>query len=195
MALFFLTSFYAYDVVFFSEWTHLNAKNLCRLLRYFYLALGLKVNLVKCSLFGDGGDYDLGEMTSIIHCRVGSFPFNYLGLLVGANRSWKPIVNNFKSRLAIWKAKQLSFGGKITLIKSILNSLPTYFFSLYKAPVQVIEDPERLKGSFLRWIERCLKSEMGHVGEDHCSYGIWGFGFWFASRHKFGVALQVVVEI
>ncbi|KAJ0572302.1 hypothetical protein HanLR1_Chr06g0199401 [Helianthus annuus] len=92
-------------------------------------------------------------MANSLGCRVGSFPFKHLGLQVGANmnlvKNWQPVVEIFKKRLAIWKAKTLSFGGKLTLIKSVLNALPTYYFSLYRAPECVINQLERLRREFL----------------------------------------------
>ncbi|KAJ0476786.1 putative reverse transcriptase zinc-binding domain-containing protein [Helianthus annuus] len=63
--------------------------------------------------------------------------------------NWKPVYDIFESRLALWKSSLLSIGGRITLIRSVLVSLPNYFFSLYKAPVKVINDLERMIRKFL----------------------------------------------
>ncbi|XP_021980086.1 uncharacterized protein LOC110876218 [Helianthus annuus] len=72
-------------------------------------------------------------------CRSGVTPFSYLGILVGANMSrisnWDPVLKVFKTRLSKWKSKVLSIGGRLTLIKSVLESLPSYYFSVFKAPV------------------------------------------------------------
>ena len=47
--------------------------------------------------------------------------FSYIGIPVGANmtlkRNWRPIIDKFQSSLSIWKAKTLSLGGRLTLIK------------------------------------------------------------------------------
>lgn len=70
--------------------------------------------------------------------KVDTFPFSYLGVPVGANmglkKHWKPIVDKFRSRLSDWKANLLSLGGRVTFIKSVLNSLPTNYISLFKTP-------------------------------------------------------------
>ncbi|XP_071700540.1 uncharacterized protein [Rutidosis leptorrhynchoides] len=55
---------------------------------------------------------------------------------------WSPVFDKFKKRLADWKAKSISYGGRLTLIKAVLSSLPQYYFSLFKAPVSVIKDLE-----------------------------------------------------
>ncbi|KAJ0503263.1 putative RNA-directed DNA polymerase [Helianthus annuus] len=140
---------YADDVVFIGEWSIVNVNNLRRILRCFYLASGLKVNLDKCSIYGVGvNEGEVEAMAQVLKCRKGTFPFKHLGLLVGANmnlaRNWKPVIDTFKNRLSLWKAKTLSYGGRITLIKSVLNALPTYYLSLFKAPVKVIDALDRI---------------------------------------------------
>ncbi|KAJ0732921.1 putative RNA-directed DNA polymerase [Helianthus annuus] len=175
---------YADDVVFMGEWSSENAINLRRILRCFHLASGLKVNLAKCSLFGIGvSDVEVQLLANILSCKRGSFPFKHLGLVVGANmnliRNWKPVIDVFKKRLSIWKAKNLSYGGRITLLKSVLNSLPTYFFSLYKAPAKVIEILERMRRVFF-WGGVDDNSYMSWMAWEKVSapteYGGLGFG-------------------
>ncbi|XP_021971300.1 uncharacterized protein LOC110866461 [Helianthus annuus] len=51
--------------------------------------------------------------------------------------------------LARWKGSLLSIGGRLTLINSVMERLPGYSFSLYKAPVQVINDLESKIRNFL----------------------------------------------
>ncbi|XP_071720790.1 uncharacterized protein [Rutidosis leptorrhynchoides] len=84
--------------------------------------------------------------------RTESFPFNYLGLPIGANpklyKNWAPIFDKFKKRLADWKCKTISFGGRLTLIKSVLTNLPLYYFSLFKAPVGFLKELEGLRRDF-----------------------------------------------
>ncbi|KAJ0727756.1 putative RNA-directed DNA polymerase [Helianthus annuus] len=175
---------YADDVIFLGEWSTENASNLRRILRCFYLASGLKVNLAKSSVYGVGiNQHEVQSMATFLGCKSGSFPFKHLGLVVGANmnlvKNWKPIIDLFKNRLAIWKAKQLSYGGRVTLLKSVLNALPTYFFSLYKAPNQVIDALDRLRRVFF-WGGSEEKAKMNWVAWDNViapiEYGGLGFG-------------------
>nr|KAJ0186645.1 hypothetical protein LSAT_V11C900459430 [Lactuca sativa] len=37
-----------------------------------------------------------------------------------------------------WKAKCLSFGGRLTLVNSVLNSLLLYYFSIFRAPKKLL---------------------------------------------------------
>lgn len=43
----------------------------------------------------------------------------------------------------MWKASTLSFGGKLTLTKYVLGSLPTYFLSFLKAREEIIDSLEK----------------------------------------------------
>ena len=61
-----------------------------------------------------------------------------------------PRENGEKERtLAGWKRLYLSKGGKVTLIKSSLSSLPTYFLSLLPLPRKVAKHMEKLQRDFL----------------------------------------------
>lgn len=40
-------------------------------------------------------------------------------------KNGKPIIDKFHSKLSIWKAKTMSFGGQLTLVKTNLCNLPT----------------------------------------------------------------------
>ena len=72
---------------------------------------------------------------------------------VGANinrtKNWQPIIDRFRAKLCLWKAKTLSFGGRLTLIKSVLGNLPNYYLSLFKAPTGVMEKLETIRRRFL----------------------------------------------
>nr|GEX60003.1 UvrD-like helicase, ATP-binding domain, P-loop containing nucleoside triphosphate hydrolase [Tanacetum cinerariifolium] len=61
-------------------------------------------------------------------CGIGEFPLTYLGLPIGENmrwiNAWGPVVEKFINKLADWKAKTMSFGGHLTLVKSVLGSFP-----------------------------------------------------------------------
>ncbi|KAJ0589501.1 putative reverse transcriptase zinc-binding domain-containing protein [Helianthus annuus] len=92
-------------------------------------------------------------MAKVVGCKPECPPFKYLGLVVGANmnrvRNWQPVMDVFHSRPAKWKSHLLSIGGRVVLIKSVLESLPSYYFSLYKAPKKVINDLESIIKRFL----------------------------------------------
>lgn len=62
--------------------------------------------------------------------------------------SWNNIIEKFKHKLSDWKGKSLSFGGRLTLVKAVLGSMALYYFSLFRAPMSVINVLERLRSRF-----------------------------------------------
>lgn len=146
--------FYADDALFIGDWSISNIKNLARILRCFHIASGLKVNFTKSRIFGIGVDPTIVERwTAPLGCKHATLPFIYLGVPIGANmrlkKNWKPVVDRFREKLSKWKAKTLSFGGRLTLIKAVLGSLPTYYFSLFLAPNCVLDLLEKIRRNFL----------------------------------------------
>lgn len=81
------------------------------------------------------------SLASFLGCKVASLPRKYFGLPLGApfkaKSSWDEIVEKIERRLVGWKRMYLSKGGRLTLIKSTLSNLPTYFLSLFSLPVGV----------------------------------------------------------
>ena len=93
------------------------------------------------------------ELVEILGCRESALPLKYLGLPLGASFKdksiWNPILEKMERRLAGWKRLYLPKGGKVTLIKSTLSSLPTYFLSLFPIPTKVAKRIEKLQRDFL----------------------------------------------
>lgn len=158
---------YADDVIFLGSWSLENIKNLIRILRWFKLASGLKVNMSKSKIYGLGvQSCELDLVVRSFCCSIGSFPITYLGLPVGVSMvretHWKPIIEKFQAKLSRWKASTLSFGGRLTLCNSVLNSLGSFYFSLYKAPAKVLKSLERIRMKFF-WGGSLEASKMAWV--------------------------------
>ena len=77
----------------------------------------------------------------------------YLGMPLGASHRsptvWNPILEKIERKLVSWKKLYLSKGRRLTLLKSTLSSLPTYFLSLFIIPTHVANKIERLQRDFL----------------------------------------------
>ena len=58
-------------------------------------------------------------------------------------------MEKFERRLVGWKKLYLSKGGRLSLIKSFLSSLLTYFLSLFTIPTSVANKIEKLRRDFL----------------------------------------------
>lgn len=77
----------------------------------------------------------------LLHCKVGSLPFKYPGLLVSANPkkkcTWDLLVNLVSKRLSSWRNRFSNLGGRVVLLNSALNFIPVFFFSFMKMPILV----------------------------------------------------------
>ncbi|GKC13299.1 hypothetical protein Tco_1010081 [Tanacetum coccineum] len=138
--------FYADDAVFIGEWKEDNLRYLVCILQSFYLASGLRINIQKYNLMGVCGvEFDeISRGATLISCDASKLPFKYLGVMVGSNMariySWDLIIDKVVVRMSKRKAKSLSIGGRFTLTKSVLSTIPLFYFSIFKFP----------DGSFLR---------------------------------------------
>lgn len=122
-------------------------------LRCFEVVSGLKLNLTKSSLIAVGEAPNLDQLAADLGCCMGDLPFSYLGMPLGSSFKWRdvwdPVLDRMRKHLAGWKACYLSKGGHLTLIKASLASIPTYFLSLFVAPMSICKVTEQLQQDFL----------------------------------------------
>ncbi|GKA84529.1 RNA-directed DNA polymerase, eukaryota [Tanacetum coccineum] len=145
--------FYADDAVFIGKWDRANVVTIVHMLKCFFMASGLQINIHKSKLMGIGvSQEEVRAAASIIGCSTFSNPFTYLGVKVGMSsskrKSWDEVIGKISARLSKWKIKTLSIGGCLTLIKLVLTSLPLYHMSIYKAPMGVLRDMESFRRRF-----------------------------------------------
>ena len=105
----------------------------------------------------------------------------YLGMPLGTSFKttsiWNLILEKMEKKLSGWKRFYLSKGGRLTLLKSTLSSLPTYFLSLFTIPKAVAARIESIQRNFLwgsfegsfkyplvAWDKVCSPIEMGGLG-------------------------------
>jgi exonuclease III len=152
---------YADDTILFCDAHPEQLLYIRMVLTCFEAVTGLKVNMTKSEMVPIGEVTDLGVLADLLYCHISSLPLQYLGMPLGASFKalsiWTPIIEKIERRLAGWKKMYLSKGGRLTLLKSTLSSLPTYFLSLFPIPVSVAKRIERLQRNFL-W---------GGMGEEH----------------------------
>ena len=131
-----------------------NVRALKATLRAFELISGLKINYAK-SCFGAFGVSDQwrSDVAKYLNCTLLSIPFTYLGIPIGANprrtQMWNYIVHKYERKLAKWKQRYISWGGRVTIIKGALTSIPIYFLSFFRIPKTVVERLKRIQHRFL----------------------------------------------
>ncbi|GJT01134.1 RNA-directed DNA polymerase, eukaryota, reverse transcriptase zinc-binding domain protein [Tanacetum coccineum] len=154
--------FYADDAIFVGDWNLSNLSIVVHVLKWFHLASGLKINLHKSKLMGVGISQDVvASVARSIGCATLHTPFNYLGIKVGGFMLkisfWDDVAAKLSSRLSKWKLRTLSIGGRLTLIKSVLSSLPLYYISSFKMPISVLKKMESIRMSFFNGADYGVK--------------------------------------
>jgi len=123
----------------------------------------------------------LQEAASILSCKIGKIPFMYLGLPIDGDARrlsfWDPVIERLKSRLSEWKSRNLSYGGRLILLKFVLSSLSVYALSFFRALVGIISTIESIlikifwgggedhrKIAWVDWNSICMSKGLGGLG-------------------------------
>ncbi|GJV69172.1 RNA-directed DNA polymerase, eukaryota, reverse transcriptase zinc-binding domain protein [Tanacetum coccineum] len=174
--------FYADDVIFVGQWCDDNINTLVQVLECFFHASGLHINMNKSKLMGVlVDDEKVKQAASKLGCLILKPPFSYLGSKVGGSmhriQAWNEVVDRVYARLSKWKMKTLSIGGRLTLLKSVLGSMPIYHMSIFRVPMSVLRrlesirshffnghDPNSKRTSWVKWKNVLASKEKGGLG-------------------------------
>lgn len=192
---------YVDDALFFVKPEIQQLQALQIMLVVFEKISGLSVNLAKSELLvSQGAQEENQDLANILRCKLGCFPFTYLGLPLSNKRlprsAFLPLIQRMSSRLEGWAAKHLSIAGRIVLINAVLTSIPTYYMTCLKMPKWVIGkmdrirrrflwhgvSPEQKKMSLINWNVVCMPKEHGGLG-------IMDFGNFQSSTPQVGLAM------
>ena len=129
---------FADDTLVFCDASQDQMVYLSWVLMWFEAISGLRINLDKSKILSVGRVENLEVLALEVGCKVGRLPTSYLGIPLGANHKsvavWDGVEERFRKRLAMWKRQFISRGGRITLIRSTLSSMPIYLMSLLRIP-------------------------------------------------------------
>lgn len=181
---------FADDTLIFVPRNELVISNYFRILDVVAVMSGLSLNYSKPSFITwNSADHDWAqEVARSVGCLHSIIPFTYLGFPLGNNMNkssaWKPLIEKIQLRLSSWKARLLSRAGKLTLIKSVLNSLPLYFLSLFKMPKLIAQKIVNIQRRFfwgesvggklsiplIKWSSVELPKDLGGLGVGNIMY-------------------------
>ncbi|XP_057808482.1 uncharacterized protein LOC131022959 [Salvia miltiorrhiza] len=159
---------YADDTMFVVTEKRDNAWAIKCILKLFELLSGLSVNFDKSCIVGVGTSESVcRDLANTLKCQVGEMPINYLGIKIGKSLSraveWKYLVDKVKRRIAKWNNRKISFAGRVTLLRSVLTSIPIYqmsFSIINKSVISQIRSIVYLesfnKALMAKWIWRFL---------------------------------------
>ncbi|GJW98631.1 RNA-directed DNA polymerase, eukaryota [Tanacetum coccineum] len=160
--------FYANDVVFIGKWEKSNFTTIVHMLKCFFLASGLKINIHKSKLMGIGiSQEEVTMVANLIGCTTLSMPFNYLGVKVGISssrsKSWDDVLAKISYRVSKWKIKTLSIGGRYTLTKSVLSLCFLKYVDLIIVSYGFLIISESIRRKFFNGIDKDEK-KMSMIG-------------------------------
>ena len=160
---------YADDTILFMDHNLEQAHNMKTILGAFEQLSGLKINFYKSKIFcfGEAKNYESLYM-ELFGCKPGSFPIRYLGIPIHyrklSNRDWMKIQERIEKCLSSWKGKKISIGGHLTLINSVLSSLPIYMMSFFKIPKGVCKKLDYFRSRFFWQSDEHKKVSASKVG-------------------------------
>lgn len=145
---------FADDAIFFLDGNLTECQNLAQILSQYCYAAGQAINLNKSGVSFSANCPEALKHNLATQLRVPILQKTgtYLGIPTDWGRSKKElfawILARVNAKLAGWKEKLLTKAGKEVLIKSVVQSIPTYAMSIFKLPVSICRAIEQRIASF-----------------------------------------------
>jgi hypothetical protein len=118
----------------------------------------MEINMNKyCILFNDLSDNLKRQIAQIFPMKMEPLDngVKYLGFILKPNNytkgDWQWLIKKIEDRINCWCHRWLSRGGRLVLVKSVLESILVYWLSIAHIPKSIIERIHRKCSSFL-WI-------------------------------------------
>jgi hypothetical protein len=110
---------------------------------------GLRVNYHKSSIFPINVLPErMEQLANTFGCRVGSFPFPYLGLPMGLTKprveDFLPLVQRIERRLSS-TSNFLTHAGRLEMVNSVFSALPTFYMGKVKLPPTVVKQVDKYR--------------------------------------------------
>ena len=127
---------YADDTIILIQNEELAIANLKFLLLCFEDMSGLKINFHKSEVFVlEEPLQEQQRIANMFNCKLGEFPFLYLGLPISDRKltieQWNYLVAKLADRVEVWTGRLLSSGGRLILSNACLDALPTFAMGLF----------------------------------------------------------------
>ncbi|KAK4384199.1 hypothetical protein Sango_3081900 [Sesamum angolense] len=115
---------------------------------------GLKVNPAKSQIiFSRAVQQERQQILDYLGFQEGSLPVKYLGIPLTSSRltiaDCRPLIDKVDARLAGWNTQNLSYAGRLQLIKSVLSTLHMYWASAFILPKSILKTLEKKMRQFL----------------------------------------------
>ncbi|XP_026459259.1 uncharacterized protein LOC113359908 [Papaver somniferum] len=145
---------FADDILIFVKADMHNIHGVMEVLDFFGKVSGQVLNLDKSSVYFS---YNLSPSTreilaSELKMTEMKDTDKYLGvsLLIGRNKTkaFRPMIQSFDTRLKTWKGKTMNQSARTTMVKHVLNSIPTYIMSCFRIQKTMIDQMDSIQKHF-----------------------------------------------
>ncbi|XP_021737525.1 uncharacterized protein LOC110704045 [Chenopodium quinoa] len=138
---------FAYDLLLFSRADSISIQLLLQAFQKFSCASGLMANLSKSEVyFGGISDFDKDQLQTALGMSRGSLPFRYLGVPLSFKKlivaQCRPLVERVTTRIGCWTSRNLSYDGRLQLIKSVLVGIQAYWAQIFILPKKILREIE-----------------------------------------------------
>ncbi|WJX47132.1 hypothetical protein P8452_33857 [Trifolium repens] len=169
---------FADDLLLFGEATEKQMRCVTNTLNQFCSMSGQEVSYEKTSiLFSRNVERGLkNKLINMSGFKETSDFGKYLGVPLNGRApkrsDFQYIIDQVNSKLAAWKANQLSFAGRVTLAKSVIEAVPIYPMMSTKIPKACLDEIHKLQRQFI-WGDTDVKRRYHAVGWDDISVPKW----------------------
>uniref|UniRef100_A0A453SRE0 Reverse transcriptase domain-containing protein n=1 Tax=Aegilops tauschii subsp. strangulata TaxID=200361 RepID=A0A453SRE0_AEGTS len=157
---------YADDTLIIAAASPVAAAALKVTLNNFAQATGLTINFSKTTLATLHIDDTMATATALalaMGCSRAPFPQTYLGLPLAPTKpptnAFAPLIERSRNLLTGWRGKLFDKGDRLILISAVLDSLLTYFMSVFRIPKKTLKVIDSLRRAFF-WQGTMLIQEL-----------------------------------
>ncbi|XP_039049729.1 uncharacterized protein LOC120190725 [Hibiscus syriacus] len=148
----------------------------------FYDVFGLKLNPAKCEIFAAGIHPRIMENLKIITgFKIGNLPVHYLGIPLVTRKltekDCQALIDNIKLKLHHWSNRNLSYAGRLELIRSVLFNVSSYWCRQLVLPASILKKVDQIcsryfwkgadksaAGARVSWDKICISKSEGGLG-------------------------------
>lgn len=173
---------FADDILVFTDGTEESLNGVLTMMDQFASMLGLQINATKSTIFAAGPNSLLLNHAASAKCiQVDQLPIRYLGMpltsKIWSKTDYEPLIDQLRKKFLSWTHGDLSFAGRLQLIKTAVTSTVNFWSSAFLLPKGCLDTIESMCSAFLwsgsptvthkakvAWKDVCSSKEEGGLG-------------------------------